>query len=151
MGVSQNSVSFGKRFRKSGLRPAFSLKLKVAFPKTGVLGKPWISMNGTDVRAVLSQNIKNFRRLHSLSQADLSEKARISINFLSNIERGNKWPYPDTLANIAKALKVEVFELFQPEKAIDGAAKVKVDSLINAIAASVEKTIKKTYLRHLKQ
>jgi hypothetical protein len=37
---SQNSVSFGKSFRKSGLRPAFSPTSKVAFPKTEVLGKP---------------------------------------------------------------------------------------------------------------
>ncbi|MDR2069206.1 MAG: hypothetical protein LBP71_04990, partial [Spirochaetaceae bacterium] len=36
--LSQNSVSFGKGFRKSGLKPAFSNKSKVAFPKTEVLG-----------------------------------------------------------------------------------------------------------------
>jgi predicted nucleic acid-binding protein len=33
MSFSQNSVSFGKSFRKSGLKPAFSFKFKVAFPK----------------------------------------------------------------------------------------------------------------------
>jgi AbrB family looped-hinge helix DNA binding protein len=37
---SQNSVGFGKSFRKSGLKPAFSYKFRVAFPKTEVLGKP---------------------------------------------------------------------------------------------------------------
>jgi phosphatidylglycerol:prolipoprotein diacylglycerol transferase len=37
---SQNSVSFGKSSRKSGLKPAFSYKSKVAFPTTEVLGKP---------------------------------------------------------------------------------------------------------------
>ena len=42
MSLSQNSVSFGKGFRKSGLKPAFSIKSKVAFPKTEVLGKPHI-------------------------------------------------------------------------------------------------------------
>jgi hypothetical protein len=36
----QNSVSFGKGFGKSGKKPAFSSKSKVAFPKTEVLGKP---------------------------------------------------------------------------------------------------------------
>jgi len=40
--LSQNSVSFGKGFRKSSLKPAFSIKSKVAFPKTEVLGKPQI-------------------------------------------------------------------------------------------------------------
>jgi hypothetical protein len=36
--ISQNSVSFVKCFRKSGLKPAFSHTSKVAFPKTEVLG-----------------------------------------------------------------------------------------------------------------
>ena len=40
--LSQNSVSFGKGSRKSGLKPAFSIKFKVAFPKTEVLGKPHV-------------------------------------------------------------------------------------------------------------
>jgi tetratricopeptide (TPR) repeat protein len=43
LSFSQNSVSFGKSFRKSDLKSAFSLKFKVAFPKTEVLGKPLLS------------------------------------------------------------------------------------------------------------
>jgi transcriptional regulator with XRE-family HTH domain len=46
---------------------------------------------------------------------ELAEQADISMNFLSEIERGNKWPYPETLQNLAMALGVEVFELFKPE------------------------------------
>jgi transcriptional regulator with XRE-family HTH domain len=103
-----------------------------------------------ELRAVLSQNIKNYRAYRSLSQADLAEKAGISITFLSNIERGIKWPYPETLAGIAQALKIEVYELFKPDSAIDDAAKVKINSLINDISASVQDSIKKTYLRYLK-
>jgi hypothetical protein len=38
--LSQNSVSFGKGFGKSGLNAAFSSKSEGAFPKTEVLGKP---------------------------------------------------------------------------------------------------------------
>jgi len=72
-------------------------------------------MDGPEIRAVLAQNIKSFRTHREWSQADLAEKADISIPFLSDIERENKWPYPDTLTKIAKALKVEVYELFRPE------------------------------------
>ena len=42
-----------------------------------------------------------------LSQADLAYEANISIPFLSDIGRGNKWPHPDTLASIATALQEE--------------------------------------------
>jgi transcriptional regulator with XRE-family HTH domain len=72
-------------------------------------------MNGPEIRAVLAQNIKSFRTHREWSQADLAEKADISIPFLSAIERGNKWPYPDTLSKLAKALKIEVYELFRQE------------------------------------
>jgi transcriptional regulator with XRE-family HTH domain len=51
-----------------------------------------------------------------MSQADLAEKAGISVIFLSDIERSNKWPSMDTLADIADALKVEVYELLKPEE-----------------------------------
>ena len=35
----------------------------------------------------------------------MAYEANISIPFLSDIERGNKWPHPDTLASIATALQ----------------------------------------------
>ena len=108
-------------------------------------------MTGNDIRTILSQNIKYLRRFRSFSQADLAEKAGISINFLSNIERGMKWPYPDTLANIAKALKVEIFDLFKPDQKLDDIGQVKVDKLINDITISVESAIKKAYLQYIKK
>ena len=45
----------------------------------------------------------------------LAEKADISITFLSNIERGVKYPTSDTLSAIANGLEVEVFELFRQD------------------------------------
>ena len=72
-------------------------------------------MNGPGIRAVLAQNIKSFRIHRDWSQADLAEKADISIPFLSDIERGNKWPYPETLSKLAKALNAKINELFREE------------------------------------
>jgi hypothetical protein len=40
LSLSQNPVSFGEGSQKSGLKPDFSNKIKVAFPKIEVLGKP---------------------------------------------------------------------------------------------------------------
>jgi transcriptional regulator with XRE-family HTH domain len=73
-------------------------------------------MTGACIRQILGKNIKLLRNLRSLSQNELAEKANISIPFLSNIERSNKWPYPDTLAKLAEALGVEVYELFKETK-----------------------------------
>ncbi|MCI6663614.1 MAG: helix-turn-helix domain-containing protein [Spirochaetia bacterium] len=87
-------------------------------------------MTGSDIRKLLSQNIKYFREIRRLSQADLAYEANISIPFLSDIERGNKWPHPDTLASIATTLQVEPVDLFTPKYTTDSETK----TLINRIS-----------------
>jgi transcriptional regulator with XRE-family HTH domain len=47
-----------------------------------------------------------------MTQEDLSERARISVSFLSMIERGERSPHLETLAAIAQALEVRVADLF---------------------------------------
>jgi transcriptional regulator with XRE-family HTH domain len=101
---------------------------------------------GKDVRAILSQNIKRFRAHREWSQAELADRADISIPFLSDIERGNKWPYPDTLSNLAKALHVEVYELFRrtkppDDKANDFVGRIMREVLVamNQVAENIQK------------
>ena len=77
-------------------------------------------INGHELRAILGKGIRFYRQQRQLSQAALAERADISITFLSNIERGIKYPTSDTLSAIANGLDVEVYELFHhdhsPEK-----------------------------------
>ena len=73
-------------------------------------------MTGEEVRNTLAKNIKKFRAQKGLSQAQLAEKADISLHFMSSIEQSSKWPYPDTLAQIATALDIEVSDLFATKK-----------------------------------
>jgi transcriptional regulator with XRE-family HTH domain len=70
-------------------------------------------MEGTEVRGILAKNIKFYRENRLWSQADLASFSEISVPFLSEIERGNKWPFPDTLAKIANALDVQIHDLFR--------------------------------------
>jgi len=107
-------------------------------------------MTGTNLRQILSKNIKLLRSKRSLSQEELAEKANISIPFLSNIERSNKWPYPDTLVKIAEALGVEVQALFQensppkPDSVHDILSQFKNDlavSLHKSVAASIDNSL----------
>jgi transcriptional regulator with XRE-family HTH domain len=72
-------------------------------------------MGGQEIKDTLGKNIKFLRFRRQYSQAVLAEKADISITFLSNIERGNKFPKPEILSKIAKSLDVEVFELFKTD------------------------------------
>ena len=105
-------------------------------------------MEGKDLRTVLSNNIKLYRGQHGWSQADLAEKANISITFLSNIERGVKWPYPDTLVKLAKALKIEEFELFKKNKALPDETVILIDRLVSDISLSVSQSIEKTHRQY---
>jgi len=115
-------------------------------------------MEGMEIKKTLGRNIKLFRSNLSLSQAALAERAGISITFLSDIERGNKWPYLDTLVNLAKALNTELFELLKPPGAVspdaaglltryagDAAAQLSA-SLQTVIAQSLE-SLRRQYLR----
>jgi len=70
-------------------------------------------MDGQAIKVTLGKNIKFLRFRREYSQADLAEKADISVIFLSNIERGVKFPKPEVMSRIANALEVEVFELFK--------------------------------------
>jgi transcriptional regulator with XRE-family HTH domain len=74
-------------------------------------------MNGQEIKAALGKNIKFIRNYRQYSQSLLAEKADISITFLSNIERGLKFPKPAVLARIAEGLEVEVCELFKTNSA----------------------------------
>lgn len=75
-------------------------------------------MTELELRDVLGGNIKRYRASRNLSQAELAERLDISINFLSNIENGNKWVSPQTLVKFATALNTEPYELFKPEEAL---------------------------------
>ena len=74
-------------------------------------------MKELELKKNLGKNIKFLRFRRQFSQLDLAEEAFISVTFLSNIERGNNFPQAKTLCNLAKALKVEVWELFKGESA----------------------------------
>ncbi|MDR1389494.1 MAG: helix-turn-helix domain-containing protein [Treponema sp.] len=69
-------------------------------------------MDGQDIKDTLGKNIKILRVRRGLSQADFAEKADISITFLSNIERGIKYPQPNMLSKIANTLGAKVNDLF---------------------------------------
>ncbi len=62
----------------------------------------------------LGQRIRELRtqRAERWTQEDLAERARISVSFLSMIERGERVAHVETLASLADALDVPLSELF---------------------------------------
>ena len=60
----------------------------------------------------LGKRIAYLRRARSLTQAQLAKKTGYSVEFISFVERGVNGPSIAGLERFAKALKVDVRELF---------------------------------------
>jgi len=116
-----------------------------------------------DCRAVLSRNIKRYRNRIGLSQLQLALDLGISTTFLSDIETGKKWVSAKTLSQLAKALKIEIFELFKPEqniredvsavisKYLDDIDETIIKSIEESIFPAVKRSIMKMRRYHLKE
>ncbi len=62
---------------------------------------------------LVSRNIKLVRVQQKLSQQELAKKARVSVSYVSMLERGIRVPPLDTLEVLAKALGVAPLYLCQ--------------------------------------
>ena len=100
-------------------------------------------MNELVLRKLLSQNIKRHRQRKGWTQATLSEKMGISVNYLSDIETGRGWVSPVSLANMANALEIEVFELFKPETVASVDLRNTVDKCLEDFSISLRISFEK--------
>ena len=100
-------------------------------------------MAGEQVRAILGANLRKLRGRRHWSQMKLAENADISMTFLSEIERGLKWPHPDTLQNLAAALNVEVFELFRSENGAENGDGEYMNRFSSDVVIAVEQAVKR--------
>ena len=99
-------------------------------------------MSGKDIRVLFGQNLKKFRNRRNWSQTDLAEHAHITINFLGDIERGKKWPSPNTLSGLADALEINIAELFTNEDLIlTSETRVTMDRFINDVSLGLHKSL----------
>ncbi|GHV92915.1 hypothetical protein AGMMS50268_34180 [Spirochaetia bacterium] len=109
-------------------------------------------MGGQYLKDALGRNIKLYRFHHELSQAELAEKANVSVNFISDLERGTKWPRADTIARIAQALRVPASELFKEvNTATDGTKDImnQFSSDISRMMSKAMETVQEQYSAYL--
>jgi transcriptional regulator with XRE-family HTH domain len=66
----------------------------------------------TDIRLVLAENMKKYRKILGISQEKLAEKMNTASNYIAMIEVGKKFPSAGMLERIALALNVDTPELF---------------------------------------
>ena len=66
----------------------------------------------SELRVQFGRRLRHLRRQKDLTQEQLAEAAGISVDMLSNIERGVNAPSFETLVKLAEVLGVEVETLF---------------------------------------
>jgi len=106
-------------------------------------------MGGQEIKAALGKNIKFLRFRRQYSQADLAEKADISIIYLSNIERGLKFPKPAILSQIAEGLGVNVYELFKTDIVPDDNREV-INRLSEDVTQKVNQALEGVFRQYLR-
>jgi XRE family transcriptional regulator, stress-response regulator len=65
------------------------------------------------LRQVVGQTLRGLRLRQRRTLREVSATARVSLGYLSEVERGQKEPSSELLAAICGALEVELSELFQ--------------------------------------
>ena len=60
----------------------------------------------------VAKKLKNLRLERDLTQAEIAEKAKMSVNYYAKIERGEVRPSVDIYERLAKALKATASDIF---------------------------------------
>ena len=68
---------------------------------------------------MVSNRIKEHRKLAGLTQVELARKARMASTNLSAIENGRLMPWPKVKRKLARVLKVTQSELFPSNERIE--------------------------------
>ncbi|MGN1154202.1 MAG: helix-turn-helix domain-containing protein [Candidatus Gastranaerophilaceae bacterium] len=63
---------------------------------------------------MVSVNLKKYRKIKGLTQEVLSESASISRDYLSELERGKRFPRLVVVDRLAAALDIDAYKLFMP-------------------------------------
>lgn len=70
------------------------------------------------LKVQLGKKIQLLRKQKKMTQEKFAELISIDPKSVSKIENGNNYPAPETIVSIAKALGVEIYELFVFENEI---------------------------------
>jgi len=111
------------------------------------------TINGVNIRSLFARNLKRLRTIAKLSQVNLAAEAKLTHNFINDIESGKKWVSPESIAKLAIALKAEPYQFFLSDaKWGDQGQGAEIFSLyLNDFQHSFEKMVKEYRSRYLQE
>jgi transcriptional regulator with XRE-family HTH domain len=96
---------------------------------------------------IFIKNLKEYRKKCGFTQAQLAEKVKVSPHYIGMLEMGRNFPATDLIERIAKALNIEMYELFvesiSPSK--------ELEKLRQDIMLEIKKTITETVIQSVKE
>jgi transcriptional regulator with XRE-family HTH domain len=98
----------------------------------------------TGIREILARNFKVNRQKLGLTQEQLAEKADVSTHYIAMIETCNKYPKPEMLERLAKALEVEPHQLFSVSPPLDESLERLRQAIVTDMKQVVREAIKET-------
>jgi len=90
------------------------------------------------IREIFAKNLRKHRRKCGFSQEKLAEKVDISTQYLAMIEIARKFPASEVLERLAKAMNINVYELFL----IDHTPKEELELVRRDIIGEINKTFR---------
>ena len=92
----------------------------------------------TNIRSVLSYNMKSRRKALGLSQIDLAEKTGSAANYISKIEAERQFPSVEMIEKLADALQIDTVDLFSPSSQQKSLIRQEKQALMERISAEID-------------
>ena len=70
-----------------------------------------LEMDESQLRFILGAKLKQLRNEKDLSLSDIATMSGVSVSYLSEIEKGKKYPAPATIIRLSRAIGVSFDEL----------------------------------------
>src|SRR5271157_3927945 len=99
-----------------------------------------------NIKRILGENIKKYRKMVGLTQDQLAEKLEVGPKHLSNIEIGRKFVTAELLEKLSSILKVSPSSLFYTTTSSrnDDTLQRKIEKAIDDHFTSTAKSLKET-------
>ena len=99
----------------------------------------------SDLQKVLGMNLRRYRDLCGLTQAELAVQTDLSQNFIGYIERGERWPSAENLEAIASALGVSAALLLAESKDREITGSLGRQEIISEVRSRVLKSVEQAF------
>jgi len=103
---------------------------------------------------IFIKNLKEHRKKCGFTQALLAEKVKVTPHYIGMIEMGRNFPTTDLIERIARALNIDIYELFvennSPTKEMEKLRYEIIDEIKKTITETVIQAVREAFKENAK-